>query len=66
MNNPNRLLLVLQYLWTTTDFEHPATIKEIISFLEENGVSATRKTIVGDIEDGGSGYRCLQRKGQRR
>lgn len=51
MNNPNRLLLVLQYIWTTTDFEHPATIKEIISFLEENGVSATRKTIAGDIED---------------
>ena len=51
MKNPNRLLLILQYLWTTTDFEHPATIKEIISFLEENGITATRKTIAGDIED---------------
>lgn len=51
MNNPNRLLLVLHYLWTTTDFEHPATIKEIISFLEKNGITATRKTIAGDIED---------------
>lgn len=51
MNKPNRLLLVLQFLWNTTDSEHPVTIKDIIAFLEGNGITATRKTIVGDIED---------------
>lgn len=51
MKKSNRLLLVLQLLWTTTDFEHPATIKDIISFLKVHGIDATRKTIAGDIED---------------
>lgn len=47
----NRTLLVLKYLWEETDIEHPATIKDIIAYLEKNGISSTRKTIVSDIED---------------
>lgn len=51
MERQNRTLLVLKYLWEETDIEHPATIKDIIAYLEKNGVSSTRKTITGDIAD---------------
>ena len=51
MERQNRTLLVLKYLWEETDIEHPVTIKDIIAYLEKNGVSSTRKTITGDIED---------------
>lgn len=33
-----------------TDIEHPAAIKDIIAYLEKNGISSTRKTITGDID----------------
>lgn len=51
MEKQNRTLLVLKYLWEETDIEHPVTIKDIIAYLEKNGISSTRKTITGDIED---------------
>ena len=37
MEKHNRTLLMLQYLWETTDIEHPATIKDIIEYLSANG-----------------------------
>lgn len=48
---PNRTLLVLKYLWDNTDIDHPATIKEIISYLDSFGYNATRKTISKDIDE---------------
>lgn len=51
MGGQNRTLLVLKCLWEETDIEHPVTIKDIIAYLEKNGITATRKTITSDIED---------------
>ena len=51
MEKHNRTLLILQYLWETTDIEHPATIKDIIEYLSANGYTATRKTVTNDIND---------------
>lgn len=50
MAEKNRTLYVLKYLWDKTDGNHPATIKDIIEALAENGISASRKTITADIE----------------
>lgn len=47
----NRNLLILKYLWDNTDIEHPATIKDIIEYLEQNGYNVSRKTIASDIND---------------
>ena len=47
----NRTLLVLKYLWDNTDIDHPATMKDILAHLEENGITTTRKTVSADIED---------------
>ena len=38
MNRPNRTLLVFKYLWENTDDNHPATIAEIIEYLESQGI----------------------------
>lgn len=51
MNNPNRTLLVLKYLWTHTDMDHPATFKTINEYLSGYGIKATDKTLRGDIQD---------------
>ena len=47
----NRTLLVLKYLWDNTDIDHPATMKDILAHLDENGITTTRKTVSADIED---------------
>lgn len=49
MNSQKRLLLTLKYLWEKTDEEHPATLKGIGEYLQQNGVETTRKTLQADI-----------------
>lgn len=49
MNSQKRLLLTLKYLWEKTDEEHPATLKEIGEYLQQNGIETTRKTLQADI-----------------
>ena len=51
MVGKNRPLIIFRYLWEHTDEDHPATIKEIISFLESLGITATRHTIATDLSD---------------
>ena len=51
MEKHNRILLVLKYLRENTDIEHPATIRDIIEYLSQNGYSVTRKTVTSDIND---------------
>lgn len=46
----NRILLVFQYIWGNSDEEHPVKAKDIIAFLEENGISATSRTIKSDVD----------------
>lgn len=48
MNSQKRLLLTLIYLWEKTDEEHPATLKEIGEYLQQNGIETTRKTLQTD------------------
>lgn len=48
MNSQKRLLLTLIYLWEKTDEEHPATLKEIGEYLQQNGIEITRKTLQTD------------------
>lgn len=49
MNSQKRLLLTLKYLWEKTDEGHPATLKEIGEYLQQNGIETTRKTLQADI-----------------
>lgn len=43
-------LYVMKYLLRNTDEEHPATVNQIIAYLETQGISAERKSIYDDIE----------------
>ena len=49
MNSQKRLLLTLKYLWNKTDEEHPATLKDIGEYLQQNSIETTRKTLQADI-----------------
>ena len=49
MNSQKRLLLTLKYLWNKTDEEHPATLKDIGEYLQQNSIETTRKTLQVDI-----------------
>lgn len=51
MENKNRLLLVLKYLWEKTDEDHAVGIQELTEYLEQNGITVTRKTLTADIHD---------------
>ena len=55
VENKQRPLHIYKYLLDNTDEEHPATIKDIIAYLNsigiEIGVEAGRKTISDDIEE---------------
>ena len=51
MTNKNRPLIIFRYLWDHTDEEHPATIKEILAFLETLGITATRHTVAADLSE---------------
>lgn len=49
MNSQKRLLLTLKYLWNKTDEEHPAALKDIDEYLQQNSIETTRKTLQADI-----------------
>jgi len=52
MRKPNRTLWVFKYLWEQTDDEHPATIADIIAFLETQGISVKDyRAIQADVAD---------------
>jgi len=50
MSKQNRTLLVLQYIWEHTDEDHQVTAKDIIAYLEEQGISATSRTVKADVD----------------
>lgn len=50
MQRKNRILYIQQYLETQTDEAHPATISEILAYLEDRGFIVNRKTVAYDIE----------------
>lgn len=49
-NQKLKILFLLQYLEKKTDETHPASTKELIDYLAQQGISAERKTIYADIE----------------
>ena len=49
-NQKLKILHIMQFLLRQTDEEHPATVPEIITYLEENSISAERKSIYSDLE----------------
>ena len=51
MAEKNRPLIIFRYLWDHTDEEHPAIIKDILTYLEEQGVYTNRKTVAKDLAD---------------
>ncbi len=51
MADKNRPLYILKYLWDHTDEENPATIVDILSHLEKNGIHTNRKTVASDLLD---------------
>ena len=52
MRKPNRTLWVFKYLWENTDDQHPATIADIIAFLETQGITVKDyRAIQADIAD---------------
>ncbi len=51
MIDKNRPLIVFRYLWEHTDEEHPAIIKDILIYLEEQGVHTNRKTVAKDLSE---------------
>ena len=49
-NQKLKLLLLKEYLEQNTDPDHPASIHDLMTWLEENGVSAERKSVYRDIQ----------------
>ncbi len=45
-----KLFTLMDYLLKNTDENHAVTVKDIIEYLEKNGISAERKSIYDDIE----------------
>lgn len=41
----NKMLLILKYLWETTDESHTVSIADLLQYLSENGLTSDRKTI---------------------
>ena len=50
MRETSRILYVLKYLQEQTDEQHPASIRQILDYLEQQGMTAHRRTIAGDIQ----------------
>jgi len=50
MSIKNRTLYVLKYIWENSDEEHQVTAKDIMAFLNEQGMSATSRTIKADVD----------------
>lgn len=49
-NQKAKLLYLAQLLWKNSDEEHPVTVREMLQFLSQNGISAERKSIYADLE----------------
>ena len=65
MADKNRAIYILKYLLDHTDEEHPAVIREIMTFLEEKGISSNRKTVAEDLrklQDSGFDVICNRRR----
>ena len=50
MQTTPRILHILKYLQDKTDEQHPKSIKQIITYLEQQGITAHRQTITNDIQ----------------
>lgn len=50
MQNQNRTLLVLKYIWEYSDEEHQVTAKDILAYLEKNGISTIPRRIKADVD----------------
>lgn len=50
MQNQNRTLLVLKYIWEHSDEEHQVTAKDILLYLEENGINTIPRRVKADVE----------------
>lgn len=48
-NQKQKLLYLLKFFYEETDEEHTLTVNEIIAKLEQNGISAARRSIYDDI-----------------
>jgi len=46
----SRILYVKRFLEEQTDEAHPAVISDIIAYLADNGIAATRRTVTQDID----------------
>ena len=49
MADKNRAIYIQKYLMDHTDEEHPAVIREILTYLEGRGILTNRKTVAGDL-----------------
>ena len=49
-NQKLKPLYIMDYLLRSTDEAHPASMKQIIAYLESQGISAERKSVYSDIE----------------
>lgn len=49
-NQKQKLLLLKDFMEQRTDEEHPATMQEILSWMDQHGVSAERKSVYGDLQ----------------
>lgn len=50
MEKKSRILYIKRYLETQTDEEHPATLKDILTHLEKEGIKADRRAVSADID----------------
>lgn len=48
-NQKRKLLLLLDYLRAESDEDHPVTTQTLVSYLQERGVSAERKSVYADL-----------------
>lgn len=49
-NQSGKLLYILKILWQETDPEHKMTVPQLIQILEQNGISAERKSIYAHLK----------------
>ena len=46
----NRTLIVFQFLWQTTDEDHPASLADISGYLAKHSIRADPRTLRKDID----------------
>ena len=46
-----KILYLARFLLEETDEDHPASVQDMIRFLEQNGIGAERKSIYSDLEE---------------